>query len=98
MKKTTFNMLTAAPLALWGGIISFILRVLMDINSTVQKLNLFISIALMNIIFILYYILLNNYLKSQPKDITNYRLYCIICSILGTAFTVILFVVTNYKH
>lgn len=98
MKTKTCNMFTAVPFALWSGIISFLIRVLMDINSTVQRLNLLIAMTLMNIVIIFYYILLNNYLKSQPKGISKYKIYCFICPALGTAFTIFSFVITYFKH
>jgi hypothetical protein len=98
MKSKICNLFTVVPLALWGGTTSFISRALMSINSTEERLNLLIAIAFMNIIFIMYYILLHNYLKNQQNDVERYKLYCTICAVLGTAFTIFSFAITNYKH
>lgn len=98
MKTKTCNLFTVAPLALWGGATSFISRALISINSTEQRLNLLIAIAFMNIVLIMYYILLRNYLKNQQNDVARYKLYCTICAALGTAFTILSFAITYYKH
>lgn len=86
--KKLLNLFTVAPLVLWGGTSSSISRVLMNIISVDQRLSILFAFILMYIIFIFYYVLLISYLRIYSNDTYKYKLYCAICLVVGTAFTI----------
>ena len=88
--KLSINLLTIAPLALWGYM-SISLNRMMNVLPPEHVLDAYITSVLMYVILALYYIVLRMHLKNSVDNAKQQK-YCIACLAIGLVFLVCAFV------